>query len=140
MRAFTGNHNVAGGHQLAPAAQRRPINYRNDGLRDLPQPAKDRMESFEHLKDRCGHVLFNRHPGAEGFCSLRRHKHDGRQISSARALVQRRANLAHHGDIQDVQRRPREGNPRDAILNCEFDILEFVVHRSRGSFTARPVR
>ena len=98
------------------------------------------MESFEHLKDRCGHVLFDRHAGAEGSRSRRGCENYRRQIALQRAFAQGVANLAHHCDVKDIERRPRQRDPRDAILNCEFDILEFVVHRSRGSFTARPVR
>jgi hypothetical protein len=43
-------------------------------------------------------------------------------------LVQRRANLAHHRDVKDVERWPRESNPRDPVIDPEPDVLEFFRH------------
>src|ERR1700752_3268928 len=83
------------------------------------------MKAVEHLKDRRRDMLFNRHACAEGPRSLRGVKNNRRQIAPRRALIQRRVDLAHHRDVENVQRWTAERNARDAILDLKFDVLEF---------------
>jgi hypothetical protein len=86
------------------------------------------MKRVEHLKDSFGYVLFHRHPGAKGPRFRRCVENDRRQISLGQALVQGVANLAHHRDVEDIERWPREGDPRDPVVNPEFDVLKFFGH------------
>src|SRR3982751_3060352 len=99
------------------------------------QRSKDRMKGIEHLKDGAGHMLFDCDAGAKRLSPRRGLEKDRRQISPVRTVVQRRANLTHHRDIKNVQRRTREGNSRHAIFNLEFDVLKF--HRWIMNFEIR---
>ena len=39
------------------------------------------------------------------------------EFALRRAFIQGRQNLAHHRDVENVERRPRESDPRYAILD-----------------------
>ena len=45
-----------------------------------------------------------------------------------RALVERCRNLSHHGDVENIDGRARQGHARDATFNAEFDVLVIAVH------------
>jgi len=86
------------------------------------------MKRIEHLKDSFGRVLFHGNAGAKG-PSVRRGVEDHRsEIPQWQALVQCLANLAHHRNVKDVERRPRESDSRDAIVDSKVDVLEFFRH------------
>ena len=98
------------------------------------------MKRVQHLKDGFRHMLFDRHPRTESSRIRRGIEHDRDHLAPRNTLVQRLANLGHHGDIENIERWPREGDPRDAIVNFEFDILEFFGHHftKAGSTTVIP--
>jgi hypothetical protein len=89
------------------------------------------MESLEHLKDRFGDMLFDCHAGAEGSRVRRGCENYRRQIAARHTLAQGVANLTHHRDVKDVERRPRESDARDPIVDSELDGLEFFRHLSQ---------
>jgi len=55
-------------------------------------------------------------------------KNNGGEIPMRQTVVQRVADLAHHRNIKDVERGPRESDPGDAIVDLEFEVLEFFRH------------
>src|SRR5437016_3319445 len=95
------------------------------------------MKRVQHLEDGFRHVLFDRHPRTESSRILGSVEYYRHHLAPRNALIQSLANLAHHGDIENIERRPRERDPRYALVNLEFDILEFFVHHfmKRGSTT-----
>jgi hypothetical protein len=40
-----------------------------------------------------------------------------------RTLIERVVDFSHHCDVEDVDWRPRESQPCDAIFDIEFDVL-----------------
>jgi hypothetical protein len=89
---------------------------RSLGFANCFERAKDRVERVEHLKDRFLNVLFNGDSGAERATVLVGVKNDRDELA-LRTLTQRLRDLAHHLDVEDVQRRPRERDARDAIVD-----------------------
>src|SRR5436309_15369110 len=73
-------------------------------------------------------MLFHRDSRAESSRIRRGIEHDRDHLAPRNTLVQSLANLAHHCDVEDVERRPRESNPRDALVNVESDALIFLRH------------
>src|SRR6266540_6889972 len=98
------------------------------------------MKRVEHLKDSFRHMLFHRYSRAESSRTRRGIEHDRDHIAPRNAFIQRLANLIHHGDVKDIERWPRESDPRDAVDNLEFDVLEFFGHHftEAGSTTVIP--
>src|ERR1700694_3118779 len=86
------------------------------------------MERVEHLKDRFRHVLFHGHAGAECARVRRRVKNNRTQTRRSRAVVQGIANLAHHRDVKDIERRPHESKARDSVVDVESNVLKFSSH------------
>jgi hypothetical protein len=86
------------------------------------------MKRVEHLKDRFGRVLFDGYAGAKG-PSVRCCVEDNRrEISEWEALIQCFANLAHHRNVKDVERRARESDSRDPLVDPKPDVLKFFRH------------
>ena len=83
------------------------------------------MKRIQHLKDGFRYVLFNGDAGAECSRAFGGIEDNCRQVSLQSALIQSCRDLAHHRDVENVQRRPRERNARHAIFDSEFDVLEF---------------
>ena len=127
-RPRAGDDYVAGGHQFTAAAQRRPINYGNRRPRDQLEVAKDSVERIEHLRNRFFHVLFRRDARAKRATAGVGVKYNRRQLTLLRTLIERVVDLAHHRDVKDIQRRAAERDPRDAIVDLELDVLEFLSH------------
>src|SRR6266704_2801797 len=82
------------------------------------------MKGVQHLIDSFRRVLFDGYAGAESTAIRRRIENDRRDVALRRAFIHRSQNLAHHRDIENVERRPREGNSRDTIFYGEVDTLE----------------
>ena len=119
------NNDVAGRDEFAAATESRAINQRNRRPRDLIELAENIVKRVEHLDHRFRHVLFDGDTGAEGARAFSGFEYDRNEIILVGAIIQRVANLAHHGNVEDVERRPREGDSGDLISNLESDILEF---------------
>src|SRR5437588_11203590 len=98
------------------------------------------MERVEHLKNSFRHMLFHRYSRAESSRIPGGVEYDRDHIAPRNTLVQSLANLVHHGDIENSERRPRERDPRHAIGDVKFDILEFFCHHftDAGSTTVIP--
>jgi hypothetical protein len=88
------------------------------------------MKAIEHLVNLVGDVIFDSDARTECARSFRSIENNCGQVPFLRAFVQRRANLTHHRDVQDVQRRAGKRNPRYAILNLESDVLKFHAVRN----------
>jgi hypothetical protein len=86
------------------------------------------MKRVEHLEDSFGQVLFDGDAGAKGPGVRRRVENNSGEISVCQTLVQRLAHLAHHGDVKDVEWRPRESDAGDPLVNREPDVLKFFRH------------
>lgn len=86
------------------------------------------MKRVEHLEDSFGHVLFDGYAGAKGPGVRRRVENNSGEIPVRQALVQYLAHLAHHGDIKDVERRPRESDASHPLVNPESEVLKFFHH------------
>src|SRR5437879_3127125 len=82
------------------------------------------MKRVQHLKDGFRHMLFDRHPRTESSRIRRGIEHDRDHLAPRNTLVQRLANLGHHGDIENIERWPRKRDPRDAVSYVEFDVLK----------------
>jgi hypothetical protein len=80
------------------------------------------MKSVEHLKNRFLHVLFDRHARTERATTLVRIEHDRHELA-LRTLPQRARDLTHHRDVENIQRRLRERDTRDAIVDPEIDVI-----------------
>src|SRR5437588_622588 len=91
------------------------------------------MKRVQHLKDCFRHMLFDRHPRTESSRIRRGIEHDRDHLAPRNTLVQSLANLVHHGDIENIERRPRERDPRHAIGDGESDALISLRHSSVGS-------
>src|SRR2546427_9536246 len=81
-------------------------------------------------------MLFHRDSRAESSRIRRGIEHDRDHVAPRNTLVQSLANLVHHGDIENIERRPRESNPRHAIGDVESDALIFPRHLASGQFTS----
>src|SRR5260370_28537498 len=86
------------------------------------------MKRVEDLKARFRHVLFHSHAGAECARVRRGVKNNRAQTRRLRAIVQGVANLAHHRNVEDIERRPHEGNARDSVVDLKPDVLKFSSH------------
>src|SRR6266513_5726699 len=86
------------------------------------------MERVQHLADSLRHMLFDRHPRTESSRILGSVEYYRHHLAPRNALVQSLANLAHHGDIENIERRPRERDPRHAVGDVESDALIFLRH------------
>src|SRR5437764_15171095 len=86
------------------------------------------MERVQHLENSFGHVLFDGDAGAERASVFGGIKNNCCQVALLTTFVQRVDNLAHHGNVQHIQRRPRERDARNAIFNIELNILELARH------------
>ena len=86
------------------------------------------MKRVEHLEDRVLHVLLNRDARTERATSLVRIEDDGDELA-LRALPERARDLTHHLDVENVQRRPRERDPRDAVVDVKVNVLVRGCHR-----------
>ena len=75
-------------------------------------------------------MLFHRDSRAERSRILGSVEHYRHHLAPRNALVQSLANLAHHGDIENIERRPRERDPSHAIGDVESDALIFLRHIS----------
>src|SRR3954454_23031387 len=80
------------------------------------------MKRVEHLENGFLDVLLDRDARAERATALLCVKHDRHELP-LRALPERTRNFAHHRDVENVQRRPRERDPRDAIFDSEIYML-----------------
>jgi hypothetical protein len=67
-------------------------------------------------------VIFDRDSGTKRATILVGIKHDRHQLA-LRTFAQRLPDLAHHLDIENIQRRPRERDSPNAILETKVDIL-----------------
>jgi hypothetical protein len=70
-------------------------------------------------------MLFDRDSGTERPGAGRGIKDYGHHVTM-RASINRLANFAHHGDVEDVQWRARKSNARHAILDLKFDVGELA--------------
>src|ERR1044072_6283883 len=80
------------------------------------------MKRVEHLKYRFLRVLLDRHARTKRATILISMEHDRHELT-LRTLCERTRDLTHHRDIEHVQRRPCERDPRDAIVNSEIDVF-----------------
>ena len=55
------------------------------------------------------------------------------------AIIQGVANLAHHGHVEDVERRPREADSRDAFIDNEFEVLKIIHDRCKNVALRAPL-
>jgi hypothetical protein len=67
-------------------------------------------------------VIFNRDSGTERATILISIKHNRNQVT-LRTLTQRLPDLAHHLNVENIQRRPRKSNPPNAILDSDTNVL-----------------
>src|SRR5437588_3078056 len=86
------------------------------------------MKRVEHLEHSFGYVFFDSNAGAESAGVFGRIKNNCRQVALLTAYVQRVDNLAHHDDVQHIQRWPRERDARDTISHVELNILKPARH------------
>src|SRR5437660_12794141 len=86
------------------------------------------MKRVEHLKDSFGHMLIHGNPGAEGPDVGRRVENNRGEITIWQALIQRFAHLTHHRDVKDIERRARESDAGDAVVDIESEVLKFFWH------------
>ena len=80
------------------------------------------MKRIEHLKDRLLRMLFYCDPStkcATVFLSVK----DDSNSAGLRHFDQRRVDLFHHCDVEDVQWRPTKSDPGYAIVDGELDEL-----------------
>jgi hypothetical protein len=82
-------------------------------------------------------VLFNRDAGAEGATIVSGFKNDGREIAPVHAFIQGVADFAHHRDVEDIERRTREGDMRNAVFNLKSNVLKFHQPRSASRITTK---
>jgi hypothetical protein len=87
------------------------------------------MKRIEHLIDGFFGVLLDRDTRAEGARTSPGLKQDCHHVAPARALVNSIVNLAHHRNIENVERRSRELDSPDALFNIEFDTLVLASHK-----------
>jgi hypothetical protein len=80
------------------------------------------VERVEHLKDGFLNVILNGNTGAECTTVFVSIKNDCDQLTLI-ALSERLRNLAHHFDVEDVQRRTSESDSPDAIFYTATDVL-----------------
>jgi hypothetical protein len=80
------------------------------------------VKRVEHLKNGFLNVLLDRNTRAESATRLIRIEDDRHQLA-LRAFPERTRDLTHHGDIENVQRRLREGDPRHPILDPKLNVL-----------------
>src|SRR5437868_1679015 len=121
-RALRSDNDIACGDQFTATAERRSVDERNRRFCNLFQLTKDRVKRVEHLENRVLDVLLDCDSRAKRATTLVRIKHDGDQVSP-RTLAQRARDLAHHLDVEDIQRRPSKRNSPDAIFKTEADVL-----------------
>ena len=86
------------------------------------------MERVEHLIDGFRCMIFDSHAGAKSPTVRGRIENNHGGVALRGALIQGRQNLAHHRDVENVKRRPREGNSRDPIVSAELYAFEFPGH------------
>jgi len=123
-RRVGGNHDVAHHRDLAPAAERKPGDRRNDRLAALRDPfpaAGDKILAID-LRVTLRHHLLD--IGAGGECLLVSGQHDGPDRRVVLELVQRRGELADQRGAQRVQRRrPVERDNADRAPPLDEDVL-----------------
>ena len=74
-------------------------------------------------------MLFDGHARAESARPLGSLKDNRHHLALAGALTDGIVDFAHHGDVEDVERRARETYAPDAIFDVEPDVLIFVGHQ-----------
>jgi len=80
------------------------------------------MKRVEHLEDRVLHVIFDCDARTEGATILVSIKNDRHQLA-LRTLAERLSDLVHHLDVENIQRRTRERDSPNAILETKVDVL-----------------
>src|SRR5215204_3451820 len=126
-RAIGCDNDIARGHELTAAAKCRTVNQSDCWFRQLFEETKDRVERVEHLEDRFLNVILNRDAGAERATSLVCVEDDRHQLA-LHALTKCTGDFMHHRDAEDVQRRLRERDACDAIVDAESYVLVRVRH------------
>ena len=69
-------------------------------------------------------MFFDCNSGAECPRPRLSYKNDSHDIALFGQRSERRTNLSHHGDVENVQRWARKRDLRYPIFNFEFDVLE----------------
>src|ERR1043166_4454037 len=118
LGSLRGDDDVAGRHHLAASTECRSINHSDSRFRYLIQQTKDVVKSVEHLEDCVRRVIFDRNAGAEGPAVFVSFKNNGDQFTM-RQFADSAGNLAHHSDVEDIQRWTRETYSSDAIVDSE---------------------
>jgi hypothetical protein len=136
-RAIGSDNDIARCDKFTAATESSAVNQCDRRLGYLFEETEDRVERVQHLKDRFLDVILDGDTGAEGATVLVGVKNDRDELALI-ALTERLRDLAHHLDVEDVQRRTREGNPCDAIVNLQADVLVCGCH-SFASQDVHPV-
>src|ERR1700754_1168377 len=100
-RAIRRDNDVARSDEFATAAERGAIDDHDRWFSNLFELPKYRVERVEHLIDRFLDVFLDRNSGAKRPARLIRIEYDRHDLA-LRRLAQRRQNLAHHRDVQNV--------------------------------------
>jgi hypothetical protein len=86
------------------------------------------MKRIEHLINGSFGMLFNCHSGTESATLFVAVKYYGHQPSLVTTLRKSFANLAHHRNVENIQRGTGKGDARDAIVNRESNMFVIVSH------------
>src|SRR6188474_961292 len=111
------------GDQFTTTTQRRTLNQRTRRPRQLFELPEYAVKRVEHLIDRVWQVLFNGYTCAKRPRALLCCKNNRDDLPLLGQGCERAANLAHQRNVENVQRRSRERNSSDAIVNIELYVL-----------------
>src|SRR5574341_1782554 len=121
------DHEIAERRQLGPAPERGALDGREGHAFERAQPAEHLVERLEHRLHPVAQVVLDGDAGRERLALPADHEDLQRRVR--RRARERPVDLAHHLDRHDVERRPREREPRHVVLLLEANQLE-VIHGS----------
>src|ERR1700687_2212539 len=98
------------------------------------ESAKDSMKRREHFLDALGSVVGDFRSGGEslGTCALKNHK-----ITFGKSAFQCRIERLHHRNVENVERRAVQCNPRRAMFEPQLNRFVADGHDCRGALTGK---
>ncbi len=118
-----GHHKIAEGGKLHSTAQAVAAHGRDGNPISAPELAKDAMETAQHFRHAVGGVVAHIHAGGES--ALAAGENQEAQMGRSGQGVERRIQLLHGRNVQDVQGRAIENDSRHRAVAADLNVACF---------------